>query len=222
MRSFAEIYDIAAERKGGPEALEKLLGKPTPAAELAQIPDDRWLSRFTEMIFKSGFNWKVVEAKWPGFEEAFHGFDVGPCAMMDDEWLDALLQDTRIVRNGAKIQSVRDNAVMLQDLAAKYGTAAKCFAEWPRGDFIGLVELLKTRGSRLGGNTGAYALRFMGVDSFIPSRDVTARLVAEGVVDKAPTSKGAMKKVQAAFNEWSAESGRSLTEISRVLAMSIG
>ena len=32
----------------------------------------------------------------------------------------------------------------------------------------------------------------MGVDSFILSRDVTAALIREGVVDKAPTSKGAM------------------------------
>ncbi|MDF0601061.1 DNA-3-methyladenine glycosylase I [Psychromarinibacter sp. C21-152] len=222
MRNFEDIYAIAADRKGGPEALEALLERPVPAEELARVPDDRWLARFAEMIFKSGFNWKVIDAKWDGFEAAFHGFDVGRCAMMDGDWLDDLLQDTRIVRHGAKIQSVRDNAVLLQDLAAEHGSAAACFAHWPSEDYVGLLELLKTRGNRLGGNTGAYALRFMGRDGFIPSRDVVARLVAEGVVDKAPTSKGAMGKVQAAFDTWRAESGRSLTEISRVLAMSVG
>ena len=30
----------------------------------------------TRAIFQSGFSWKVIEAKWPGFEEAFDGFDV--------------------------------------------------------------------------------------------------------------------------------------------------
>ena len=59
-------------------------------------------------------------------------------------------------------------------------------------------------------------------DRSVLSNDVVARLVAEGVIDKAPTSKGAMNKVQEAFNIWREQSGRSLTEISRVLAMSIG
>ncbi len=221
MRSFAEIYEIAADRKGGEDVLESLLDRPKSPDELAAIPDDRWLAKFTQMIFNSGFNWKVVEAKWPGFEEAFAGFDVGRCSMMDDDWFDALLKDTGIVRHGAKIRSVRDNAVMLRDLADHHGSAGRCFAEWPRENYAGLLELLKKRGNRLGGNTGAYALRFMGVDSFIPSQDVVARLVAEGVIDKPPTSKTAMARVQSAFNDWAAESGRSFTEISRVLAMSV-
>jgi hypothetical protein len=49
-----------------------------------------------------------------------------------------------------------------------------------------------------------------------------ARLIAEAVIDKAPSSKGDRAAVQAAFNAWRTESGRSLTEISRILAMSIG
>lgn len=222
MRTFDEIHAIAAARKGGGDALEAMLEKPLSPAELEQIPDDRWLSRFSRHVFSAGFNWKVIESKWPGFEEAFHGFDIGKCAMMDDAWFDQLIQDTRIVRHGAKIQSVRDNAAFLQELAAEHGSAARCFARWPQDDFIGLLDLLKKRGTRLGGSTGAYALRFMGLDSFILSRDVVARLIAEGVIDKPPTSKGALKKVQDAFNTWRDQSGRSLTEISRVLAMSTG
>ncbi|MDJ0613747.1 MAG: hypothetical protein QNJ29_08710 [Rhizobiaceae bacterium] len=76
-------------------------------------------------------------------------------------------------------------------------------------------------GSGLGGNTGQYFLRMMGKDSFILSRDVTARLIAEGIVDKNPISKKALTQVQQAFNTWMDQSGRGLTEISRVLAMSV-
>ena len=222
MRRFDEIFAIAAARKGGADALESMLEPPRAPEELAKIPDDRWLSQFSKNVFSAGFNWKVIENKWPGFEAAFHGFDVGKCAMMDDAWFDQLVQDTRIVRHGAKIQAVRDNAVFLQELAQQHGSAGKAFASWPGADYVGLLALMKKQGTRLGGNTGSYALRFMGVDSFILSRDVVARLIAEGVIDKAPTSKGAMAKVQAAFNTWRDQSGRSLTEISRVLAMSIG
>ncbi len=220
MRTFDEIFAIAADRKGGPAALEALLIKPTPPEDLAKIPEDRWLSQFTKCIFQAGFSWKVIEAKWDGFESAFKGFDIDKCAMMDDGWFDALLTDTAIVRNGAKIRSVPDNAVFIQELRGE-GGIGMVIADWPTEDYVGLLEMLKKRGSRLGAATGQYSLRFLGRDSFVLSADVTARLIAEGVIDKPATSKKALNAVQAAFNGWRAQSGRSLTEISRVLAMSL-
>jgi 3-methyladenine DNA glycosylase Tag len=171
-------------------------------------------------VFQAGFSWKVVESKWRGFESAFKGFNVDKCAMMDDAWFDALLTDTSIVRNGPKIQTVPANAVFIQELRAE-GGIGKVIGDWPAEDYIGLLEMLKKRGNRLGAATGQYSLRFLGKDAFILSRDVTARLIAEGVIDKPATSKSAMRAVQTAFNDWRAQSGRSLTEISRVLAMSV-
>lgn len=221
MRSFDDIYFIAADRKGGEDALEQLLSTPESASDLGKISDDRWLAQMTKCIFQAGFNWKVVESMWPGFEVAFHGFDIGKCTMLNDEDFDRLVQDTRIVRYGAKIKSVQANAVFLGQLRKEHGSAASAFAHWPSSDYVGLLELLKKKGSRMGGNTGQYFVRFMGIDSFILSRDVIARLIAEGVIDKAPTSKKAMLAVQHAFNTWMQQSDRSMTEISRVLAMSV-
>lgn len=220
MRSFDEILAISAERKGGVEAVEALLSAPKPVEKVAAIPEDRWLSAMTKGVFQAGFSWKVIEAKWPGFETAFKGFNVDACAMMDDVWFDALLTDTAIVRNGAKIRTVQENAVFVTELRTE-GGVGEVFARWPNTDLIGLLDLLKKRGARLGGTTGQYLLRFMGRDSFILSKDVVGRLMAEGVIDKAPTSKAAMRAVQAAFNTWQEQSGRSLNEISRVLALSV-
>ncbi|WP_171212300.1 DNA-3-methyladenine glycosylase I [Ruegeria sp. HKCCA5426] len=220
MHHFDEIFSIAAKRHGGHGALDQKLSKPKTIDELAAVPDDRWLAIITKCIFQAGFNWKVIEAKWDGFETAFDGFDVGRCAFMDDEKFDSLLQDTRIVRNGTKIATVRNNAAFLLELRQE-GGAGKVLGGWPSTDFIGLLTMLGKRGSRLGGASAQYAMRFAGRDSFILSQDVTARLIAEGVVDKAPTSKKAMIAVQDAFNVWMDQSGRSLTEISRVLAMSV-
>ena len=222
MRSFDEIFEIASERKGGASELEKLLDPPLGNDELAAIPNDRWLARMAQCIFNSGFNWKVVEAKWPGFEEAFDGFDPGRVAMYNDDDLARLVSDERIVRHGGKIRSVHENAIFVCDLAREHGSAGRFFADWPASDYVGLLELMKKRGSRLGGNTGQYFLRFIGKDSFILSSDVTARLIAENVIDKPATSKKAMRQVQEAFNIWQQQSGRSLKEISRVLAMSTG
>ncbi|WP_291728584.1 DNA-3-methyladenine glycosylase I [Leisingera sp. F5] len=217
MRSFDEIHAISADRHGGPAALEEKLTKPDP--KTADLPEDRWLSVMTKCIFQAGFNWKVIEAKWDGFEEVFHGFDPGPCAFMPEDEFDRILSDTRVVRNGAKLATVRENAAFLMELRDE-GGAGQVLGGWPSADYTGLLEMLKKRGARLGGNTGQYAMRFAGRDSFILSRDVTARLIAEGVIDKPATSKTAMKAVQAAFNTWMEQSGRTLTEISRVLAMS--
>lgn len=220
MHHFDELFGLAAGRHGGEAALEAKLTKPVSPADLADVPEDRWLSTLSKCVFQAGFNWKVIEAKWDGFETAFDGFDVGRCAFMDDEKFDALLGDTRIVRNCTKIATVRDNAVFLMELREQ-GGAGQVLGGWPSTDFIGLLDLLKSGGSRLGGSTAQYAMRFAGRDSFILSQDVTARLIAEGVIDKPATSKTAMRAVQGAFNEWMDQSGRSLTEISRVLAMSV-
>jgi 3-methyladenine DNA glycosylase Tag len=221
LRPFDEILALAAARKGGPEAFAATLPQPKTAAELAAIPDDRWLAGMTRAIFQAGFSWTVIENKWPGFEAAFWGFDVGRCAMMSDADLDALLKDTRIVRNGAKIRTVAENAAFLQSLAAEHGSAAKAFAAWPAENFIGLLTLLKKRASHLGGTSAQYFLRQMGVDSFVLSRDVVRALIREGVVEKAPSAQRDLAKVQAAFNRWHADSGRPLGAISRTLACSV-
>jgi len=55
MQSFDAIYQISATRNGVREALEELLPAKTPA-ELAAIPDDRWLAQMTRCIFRTGFN----------------------------------------------------------------------------------------------------------------------------------------------------------------------
>lgn len=223
MRTYDEIFALAAKRHGGKKKLEATLAeqKPKSQEDLAATPDDRWLAMFAKCVFQAGFSWKVIEAKWDGFEDAFHHFDVNRCAMMSDDDFDALLKDTRIVRNAQKIQSVRDNAVMLRELATEHGSAAGYFAQWPSSDFIGLLELLKHRGGRLGGNTAQMALRFMGKDSFILSPSVIAALVREGVVDRAVFSKKSMRAVQAAFDGWMRESKKSMTEVSRTLALSV-
>ncbi|MBB4124052.1 DNA-3-methyladenine glycosylase I [Martelella radicis] len=221
MHSFDEIFAIAAERKGGAEVVEAALQRPAPAAEIRDRPDDRYLSMMTRSIFNAGFNWKVVDAMWPGFEAAFEGFDIGHCLMLHDEDFERLVSDTRIVRHGQKIRAVQENARFIAALAEEHGSAGAFFAGWPAEDYVGLLDVLKKRGTRLGGNTGQYFLRFSGVDSFVLSASVINRLIAEGVIDKPPSSKSSMAAVQKAFNAWRAQSGRSLTEISRVLAFSI-
>ncbi|HEV7159333.1 MAG TPA: DNA-3-methyladenine glycosylase I [Caulobacteraceae bacterium] len=224
MRAFADIYAQAAERKGGEAALEALIAehRAKTAAELAAIPDHRWLAQMSKCVFQAGFAWRVIETKWPGFEAAFHGFAPPFNAAMSDEEFDAHLKDTGIVRNARKILSVRDNAAFLVALANEHGSAAAFFAGWPDSDFAGLLEVMKRRAARLSGETAMRFFRFVGKASFITTRDVTAALIAAGAIDKPPSGKRDLEAVQRAFNAWAGESGRDLSAISRVLAMSTG
>jgi len=219
MKSFHDIRTQAEERKGS-EFIAAVLSD-TPPAPLASQSDDRLLSQFSKRVFQAGFNWSVVENKWPAFERAFHAFDPARNAMMSDEDLDEHLKNTEIIRHGAKILSVRDNAVLLCDLAREHGSAAAYLGEWPREDTVGLFAFVKKRGTRLGGVTAQYALRSAGYDCFILSRSVVAALNRSGVIEGAATSKSAQASVQRAFNDWHHESGESYAHISRVLAFSV-
>lgn len=219
MMTYAEIRDRAIARKGE-EAYRAGLPE-APARPLSELGDDRLLAEFTKRIFQAGFNWQVIETKWPGFEEAFWGFDIARCAMMSEDDLDLLLSNAAIVRNGPKILAVRDNAVFLSELAQEHGSATAHIGAWPGTDQVGLLQMLKARGARLGGMTGQYALRFAGYDNFILSRSVVAALNMAGVIEGAANSKTALTKVQQAFNDWAAESGERYAVISRTLAMSV-
>lgn len=218
---FATLLARAVARHGGAAAVEARLPVALDTATLAAIPDHRWLSAACQCVFQAGFTWRVVEAKWPAFEARLDGFDLHAVAYLADDGLDELLRDKSLIRHHAKLRAARDNARFLLDLAAEHGTAAACFAAWPATDYVGLLALLKERGSRLGGTTGQYFLRRMGKESFILTNDVLRALAAEGVVNKAPGSRRDWAAVQAAFDHWRAESGRSLCVISRVLALGI-
>jgi len=221
--SFAPILERADQRKGGRDALMSLLAAPADAESLRTLTNDRALSLMTKCIFRSGFVWRVIEDKWPGFEEVFEGFDPRALHFKPDEFWDALTKDKRIVRNAAKIMSVRDNATFVLEIASEHGSFGQFLADWPEDDITGLWDVLSKRGNRLGGMTGRYFLRFAGKDCLIPSRDVVRALREAGLdIAETPTSKKDLKKIETVFNAWHAETGLPYTHLSRIAAMSAG
>ena len=223
MTSFKTIRTRAETRKGGPKSLAKLLPAKPDVGALTTLGDDRILAEMTRRVFSAGFAWSVIEAKWDGFEAAFHRFDPGFLLFQPEDFWDGLLKDVRIVRNGAKIASVRHNARFVQDIAGEYGSFGKMLSAWPPSDEIGLLALLAKRGNRLGGNTGQMTLRFLGWDGFVLSRDVVACLRNAGLdIAPEPKSKRDLEKIQAQFNAWARESKLPYTHLSRICAMSVG
>ena len=217
---FADILDRACVRHGA-AALEARLPTPKSADELRATPDDRYLSNMERRIFQAGLKHSMVDAKWPAFEEVFHGFAPRRVRAMSDEDLEKLLADARLIRHWGKLKSVRDNAAALLDIAAAHGSFAAWLAAWPGSDIVGLWEALAQRFSQMGGNSGPSFLRMVGKDTFILTPAVTAALKQWGAIAAPPKNRKDRAQVQHAFNIWAEESGRPLCHLSLILAASV-
>lgn len=222
METFKKIYARACERKGGEQALLTIVGCAKSDEDLRLITDDRVLAEFTKKIFQSGFVWSVVEKKWDSFEEVFWGFDIEKILLMPDDMLERKATDPAIIRNFNKVKTIRDNAYLIKEISNEHGSVANWLADWPSDDVIGLWAFLKKNGSRLGGNTGPYALRTLGKDTFLLSRDVEAYFRAHKLIEGGLTSKRTLTTIQQIFSTWQAESGLGLQEISQIVAFSTG
>lgn len=222
MLSFSHYLEQAEAKH--PDFKLKLahISKPLPAAKLAKIPDDRWLSVLSQCVFQSGFNWKVVANKWPRFEEVFCGFDISVITMWPDEFFEAMMQDKTIIRHFPKIRSVPENALFFHDLILDHGSVGNYFSKWQPEDYADNLKEFRRRSNRGGGLTGQIFLRRMGVDTFLFSQDLILALTSTGVIDKLPTSKADWQKLQEATDRWRAETGYSISELSQIMSWSTG
>jgi len=107
----------------------------------------------TKAIFQAGMSWRVIEAKWDGFREAFAGFDPQRVAAFTDEDVERLSEDTRIVRNRRKIEATVRNAQVMVELDEGHGGF---------GRYLGSIDgfdatVRELRGHfKFLGDTGAY------------------------------------------------------------------
>lgn len=87
--------------------------QPPEVIKPAKLAD--YLEVLSKAVFESGMSWRVVESKWPGFREAFRGFDPEYVASLSPDDVDRLTTDTRIIRNRRKIEATIHNASALLD-----------------------------------------------------------------------------------------------------------
>jgi DNA-3-methyladenine glycosylase I len=72
--------------------------------------ESAYLERLTLEAFQSGLSWSTILNKREAFREVFAGFDAEAIATYDEGDVERLMQETRIVRNRAKIQAAITNA----------------------------------------------------------------------------------------------------------------
>ncbi|MBV8083986.1 MAG: DNA-3-methyladenine glycosylase I [Chloroflexi bacterium] len=126
-----------------------------------------YLEVMTKAVFQSGMSWKVVEAKWPGFREAFDGFDAHKIATLTTPDVDRLAQDTRIIRIRRKIEATIENAARMIDAEREFGSFGKYLESLPNFD-AAVADI--TKRFKFMGQAGVYFLLWT-VGRPVPSHD---------------------------------------------------
>ena len=82
-----------------------------------------YLEVMSKAVFQSGISWRVVESKWPSTREAFWGFHAEAVAGFSEPELDALTNDSRVIRNRRKLEAVVENAARMVELPKATGAS---------------------------------------------------------------------------------------------------
>ena len=124
-----------------------------------------YLEVMSKSVVQSGMSWRVIETKWAGIREAFHGFDAEKVASFGPDDIDRLAEDKRVIRNRRKLEAIVDNARSILDLERSHGS----FREYLRsqGDFDSTVKDLRKKFKFLG-DMGCYHFLYV-VGEQVPS-----------------------------------------------------
>jgi 8-hydroxy-5-deazaflavin:NADPH oxidoreductase len=112
----------------------RVRGLATPFEKLRDHgPDDPafFLEHLSRSVFEAGISWRVVEAKWDGIQEAFHGFDPAQVAAMSAAEIAAVENDSRVIRNKAKIRATVQNAREVLAILGEYDSIRGYLASFP-------------------------------------------------------------------------------------------
>ncbi len=87
------------------------------------LHDDRKLFEFMVLdAFQAGLSWRTILYKRENFRKAFDDFDVKKIAAYDPEKITALLSDSGIIRNKAKVNATINNAACFLKVREEYET----------------------------------------------------------------------------------------------------
>ena len=72
--------------------------------------------------FQAGLSWECVLNKREAFRKAFDNFDIDKIIKYDDEKIEELLSNEKIIRNKLKIKASINNAKIFKDIQKEYGS----------------------------------------------------------------------------------------------------
>ena len=153
--------------------------------------DDKYL--FEMLIlesFQAGLSWECVLNKREDFIKAYDNFDIDKICNYDNNKIEELLSNQKIIRNKLKINASIKNAKIFKDIQKEYGTFYNYLKTFTKGKIVYEIDKttselsdsiskdLQKRGMRFVGSTIIYSyLQAIGViyshdkDCFLYKRD---------------------------------------------------
>lgn len=129
------------------------------------LEDKNYFENMTRIIFQGGLNWKIIEKKWPNFQEAFKKFSIDQVAKFDDSKVEELMKNTGIVRNRAKIIGTILNAQQIQKIKKEHGSFKNYINSLDKSNNYAIViKELSKKFSRLGPSSTQIFLFSVGED----------------------------------------------------------
>ena len=74
---------------------------------------------------QAGLSWNTVLGKREDYQKAFHHFDINYCSTLTDEALAIIAEQYNVIKNRAKLRSVRSNALAVLNVQKEFGSLAK-------------------------------------------------------------------------------------------------
>ncbi len=140
------------------------------------VYDDQKLFEFLILeTFQAGLSWITILKKRENFRAAFDQFDYQKIALYNERKIEALLQETGIIRNQLKIRATITNAIAFMEVQKEFGSFSKYIWQFTDGmpiinhpqtmrDITSTTPLsdaiskdLKKRGFKFVGSTVVYA-----------------------------------------------------------------
>ena len=124
---------------------------------------------------QAGLSWLTILKRRQGYKKAFAGFDPNKVAQYESDKIESLLQNTGIIRNRQKVNSVVNNAALILEISNEYGSLNDFLWKFTEGKTIqnswekeselpvntkesdNMSKDLKSRGFKFIGTTICYA-----------------------------------------------------------------
>ena len=99
--------------------------------------DDKLFEMLILENMQAGLSWPTVLKKRDAFRKAFDGFDPNKVALYDDEKIEELMENEKIIRNRLKITAAISNAKIFLDIQKEHESFDK--AIWKYVDYTPII-----------------------------------------------------------------------------------
>ena len=104
-----------------------------------------YLAVLSKAVFQAGLSWRAIDSRWAEFEDAFEKFVPEKVSRFDEEKIQALLSNSKLLKTEGKIRATIRNAATLIALDTKYDGFKNYLKSFPSYDRLA-KDLCKTFG----------------------------------------------------------------------------